>query len=115
MCAPTVLLDPLAAEQFTRLGGFATKDDLAEWIRVTVREAASVYWDRQIVRNYILPNATAGKEPAAARLRSGSGDHLIEMFEPGAIGVVVVGGATKPYWCVAGPRYQTTVSVDAWR
>jgi hypothetical protein len=115
MCAPTVLLDPLAAEQFMRLGGFATKKDLAEWIRVNVREAASVYWDRQIVRNYILPNATAGKEPAASRLRSGSGDDPIELFEPGAIGVVVVGGATKPYWCVAGPRYQTTVSVDAWR
>ena len=115
MCAPTVLLDPLAAEQFMRLGGFVTKDDLAEWIRVNVREKASVYWDYQVVRNYILPNATAGKEPAAGRLRSGAGDDLIEMFEPGAIGVVVVGGATKPYWCVAGPRYQATVSVDAWR
>jgi hypothetical protein len=115
MCAPTLLLDPLAAEQFVRLGGFAGKRDLAEWIRSNVRERAGVYWDRQIVRNYILPNATAGSEPAASRLRSGSGDDLIEMFDPDAIGVVVVGGGTKPYWCVAGPRYQRTVSVDEWR
>jgi len=115
MCAPTLLLDPLAAEQFIRLGGFSSKCDLTEWIRENARKPASVYWDHQIVRNYILPNATAGKEPAASRLRSGSGDDLIELFEPDAIGVVVVGGSTKPYWCVAGPRYMTTVSVDDWR
>jgi hypothetical protein len=115
MCAPTLLLDPLAAEQFMRLGGFGTKQDIVEWIRANVRERASVYWDYQVVRNYILPNATAGKEPAASRLRSGSGADLIEPFEPDAIGVVVVGGSTKPYWCVAGPRYMTTVSVDEWR
>ncbi len=115
MCAPTLLLDPLAAEQFMRLGGFSGKEDLTEWIRVNVLEQARVYWDYQIVRNYILPNATAGKEPAASRLRSGQGQDLIEMFEPEAIGVVVVGGSTKPYWCVAGPRYQRTVSVDEWR
>jgi hypothetical protein len=115
MCAPTLLLDPLAAEQFMRLGGFSGREDLAAWVQENVLEKARVYWDYQVVRNYILPNATAGVEPAAGRLRSGSGDDLIEMFEPGAIGVVVVGGSTKPYWCVAGPRYQATVSVDEWR
>ena len=115
MCTPTLLLDPLAAQDLIRLGGFEAKEDLAEWVRTHALEPARVYWDRQVVRNYVLPNATAGMEPAASRLRAGSGDDLIAVYEPGDVGVVVVGGATKPYWSVAGPRYQRTVSVDDWR
>lgn len=113
-CAPTLLLDPLAAEQFVRVGGFAEKAALIEWIRKHALQRGSIYWDLQMVRNYVLPEATAGKEPMAAKLAAGP-DAMIELFDPAQISVVVVGGATKPYWSVAGPRYMRTVGIDEWR
>ena len=114
MCAPTLLLDPLAAERFVALGGFDTKQSLIDWVREHALQRGEDYWNRQVVRNYIYPNATVGQEPAAGRLAAGP-DAMIEIFNPESIGVVVVGGGTKPYWCVAGPRYMRTVSVDEWR
>jgi hypothetical protein len=113
MCSPTLLLDPLVAQQFVELG-FETKAQLVQWVHENAVRQGSVYWDYQTVRNYVYPNAAAGREPLAAKLAAGP-DAMIRMFEPDAINVVVVGGSTKPYWCVAGAKHKATVSVDEWR
>jgi hypothetical protein len=112
--APTLLLDPLAAQQFVDVGGFADKQQLIDWVCENAVQRGATYWDTQIVRNYIYPNAAAGMEPFASKLAAGP-DAMVELFDPGQVGVVVVGGGTKPYWCVAGARYARTVSIDEWR
>lgn len=110
---PTLLLDPIAAQQFVE-HGFTMKEQLIAWVHDNARIAASEYWDYQLVQNYIYPRATFGEEPWATRLKARP-DELIPMFRPEDIHVVVMGGETNGYWRIMGGSYQKTVSVDEWR
>jgi hypothetical protein len=111
---PTLLLDPITAQQFIDRGGFTTKEGLIEWLHDNARMPASEYWDYQLIQNYIYPRATFGEEPWASHLKA-LPEELIPMFRREEIHVVVVGGETNPYWRIMGCNYQKTVSVDAWR
>jgi hypothetical protein len=111
---PTLLLDPITAQQFVDRGGFDTKEKLIEWIYQTAQMKAGEFWDYQLIQNYIYPRATYGEEPWASKLKAAD-DEYIPMFEPESIHVVVVGGETNGYWRIMGCNYQRTVSVDAWR
>lgn len=111
---PTLLLDPITAQQFIDRGGFASKEKLIEWLYDNARMPASEYWDYQLVQNYLYPRATFGEEPWASKLQAAD-DAMIPMFRPEDFHVVVVGGETNGYWRVMGCTYQRTVSVDAWR
>jgi hypothetical protein len=111
---PTLLLDPLTAQQFIDRGGFTSKEKLIDWLYDNARLPASEYWDYQLIQNYIYPRATFGEEPWASQLKA-LPEELIPMFRREDIHVVVVGGETNGYWRIMGCNYQKTVSVDAWR
>ncbi len=113
-CPPTYLLDPITARQFVERGGFDTKEKLIKWTHDNATLPAKVFWDYQLIQNYIYPRATFGEEPWASRLKAAP-DELIPMFHPEEIQVVVVGGETNGYWRIFGNVYQKTVSVDEWR
>src|SRR6266508_5805180 len=76
---PTLLLDPITARQFIDRGGFTKKDALIDWLYDAARMRADVYWDYQLVQNYIYPRATFGEEPWATKLRAAP-DEMIPMF-----------------------------------
>jgi hypothetical protein len=111
---PTLLLDPITAQQFIDRGGFTSKKALIDWLADAGRMPAREYWDYQLVQNYIYPRATFGEEPMASKLKAAP-DELIRMYEPDDIHVVVVGGETNGYWRIMGGTYQKTVPVDEWR
>ncbi|MCB0086149.1 MAG: hypothetical protein KDE47_34650, partial [Caldilineaceae bacterium] len=111
---PTLLLDPITARQCIDRGGFDTKEKLIAWIHENATLPASVYWDYQLVQNYIYPRALNGEEPYATWLQAAE-DEPIPMFRLEDIEVAVVGGETNGYWRIMGGYYQTTASVDLWR
>ena len=111
----TLLLDPLAARTLKEREGFDTKAKLSEWFHENSRVLAEVYWDYQLVINYIEPQARKGVEPFASWLKAPR-DALIPRFsDPGGISVVVVGGETNAYWFAAEFAYLTSRSIDEWR
>lgn len=110
---PTLLLDPIAAQQFV-VRGLATKQQLIEWVFENATMPAAEFWDLQLVQNYIYPRATFGDAPWATRLLARP-DELVPMFRLEDINVVVVGGETNGYWRIMGGSYQKTVCIDDWR
>ena len=112
--APTLVLDPITANQFVDRGGFDSKEKLIEWIYKTATLPAGVYWDYQLIENYVYPRALNGEEPWATKLKADA-DELIPMFRPESIHVVVVGGETNGYWRIMGCNYSKSVNVDEWR
>jgi hypothetical protein len=111
---PTLLLDPITARQFIDRGGFDTKEKLIQWLHDNAAMPAGVYWDYQLVQNYIYPRALNGEEPYATRLKAGE-DELIPIFRLEDIHVVVVGGETNGYWRIMGCQYEKSASIDEWR
>lgn len=111
----TLLLEPLVAKTLKEKEGFHTKASLSEWFYENSRVKAEVYWDYQVVINYIEPLARKGVEPFASWLRL-PGDALIPRFsDPRGISTVVVGGETNAYWFAAEFGYLTSRSIDEWR
>ena len=108
------VLDPLAANLFVDRGGFDTKEKLYTWVHENIRQSAGVYWDDQLVRNYVRPMALGNVEPYATWLKARE-DEMIPRFPVSSIHAVVVGGSTNAYWRIMGCRYATSVSVDRWR
>ncbi len=111
---PTLVLDPITANQFVDRGGFDTKEKLIHWVYENATLPAGVYWDYQLVENYVYPHALNGVEPHATNLKAAS-DELIPMFRLEDIEVVVVGGETNGYWRIMGAKYSKSVSIDDWR
>jgi len=111
---PTLILDPIAARQFVDRGGFDTKEKLIQWIHDNATMPAGVYWDYQLIENYVYPRALNGEEPHATKLKAAD-DELIPIFRLNGIHVVVVGGETNGYWRIMGCGYQKSVSIDEWR
>ncbi|HUJ69056.1 MAG TPA: UGSC family (seleno)protein [Syntrophorhabdales bacterium] len=111
----TLLLDPLVARALKEKEGFHTKASLSEWFYENSRVSAEVYWDYQVVINYIEPLARKGVEPFASWLKL-PGDALIPRFsDPRGISIVVVGGETNAYWFAADFAYLKSRSIDEWR
>jgi len=111
---PTFVLDPIAARQFVDRGGFDTKEKLIQWSHDNATMPAGVYWDYQLIQNYVYPKALNGVEPYATLLEAAD-DELIPIFPLSDIQVVVVGGETNGYWRIMGCNYQKSVSIDEWR
>jgi len=110
----TFILDPITARQFIDRGGFDTKEKLIQWVHENATLPAGIYWDYQLIQNYVYPRALNGVEPYATKLKAAD-DELVPMFRPSDIHVVVVGGETNGYWRIMGCGYQKSASVDAWR
>ena len=111
---PTLILDPITANQFLDRGGFDTKEKLIQWLHDNATMPARIYWDYQLIDNYIYPRALNGEEPFATNLAA-DGDEMIPIYRLEDIHVVVVGGETNGYWRMMGCGYRGTTSVDAWR
>jgi len=110
----TLILDPITARQFIDRGGFDTKEKLIQWLYENATMPAGVYWDYQLIQNYVYPRALNGAEPYATLLKAAD-DELIPIFRRNAIHVVVVGGETNGYWRIMGCSYQKSVSINEWR
>ena len=111
---PTFLLDPITAQQFIDRGGFDTKEKLIQWVHDNATMPAAVYWDYQLIENYVYPHALNGVEPYATKLKAAP-DEPIPIFKLDDIHVVVVGGETNGYWRMMGCNYRGSASVDEWR
>ncbi len=111
---PTLILDPITAELFVRRGGFDSVEKLEQWIWEQATLPASVYWDYQLIQNYVFPRAENGEAPWADYLDAPP-DAEIPMFRREDVHVLVVGGETNGYWRIMGCNYNRTVSVDDWR
>lgn len=111
---PALLLDPITARQFIDRGGFDTKEKLIQWIHENATMEAGVYWDYQMIQNYVHPRAMNGEEPFASNLKA-KDNELITIFRPEEIHVVVVGGETNGYWRMMGCNYEKSVSINEWR
>jgi hypothetical protein len=110
----TFVLDPITARQFIDRAGFDSKEKLIQWAYENATLPAKIYWDDQLVQNYLYPPALKGVEPFASMLRA-KPDDLISIFPKENIHVVVVGGETNGYWRIMGSTYIKTVSIDDWR
>ncbi len=111
----TLLVEPIAARTFRNREGFETKEQLAEWFHRNATVPYEIYWDHQLVINYIEPQARNGVEPFASYLAQAPGSQVPRFADPGAIGVVVVGGEKNAYWYATDFGHLKTVSVDDWR
>jgi hypothetical protein len=112
--APTLLLDPIAAQQFIDKGGFTKKKDLIKWVHENGTMAAGEFWDNQSVINYVYPLATYGEEPWATLLKADP-EEEIRIFPEEEINVIVVGGGTNAYWRLMAANHRKTISIDDWR
>lgn len=113
-CPPTLILDPIAARQFIDRAGFDTKEKVIRWVHENATLPARIYWDYQLIQNYVYPRALKGEEPFATNLKAAP-EELIPVFRPEDIHVIVVGGETNGYWRIMGCNYRGTVSIDKWR
>ena len=111
----TLLLEPIAARTLAQREGFDSKAKLAQWFHENSRIPAEVYWDYQLVINYIEPQARNGVEPFASYLKTPKGGTIPRFAEPEKIGVVVVGGEKNAYWFATDFGHIKSESVDRWR
>jgi hypothetical protein len=111
----TLLVEPLAARTLKQREGFDTKEQLAQWYHENSTLPGEVYWDYQLVINYIEPQARKGVEPFASYLKLPKDAPVPRFAEPDKIGVVVVGGEKNAYWFATDFGWLKSVSVDVWR
>ncbi|MDP6429698.1 MAG: UGSC family (seleno)protein [Rhodospirillales bacterium] len=112
-CPPLIVMDPIAAEDFVKLG-FDTKEKLIEWCSENAKVPAQEYWDDQFANTLHKPWAVAGTEPYATRLKA-QPDEMISAFEPDEINIVVTGGESQPACFMFAGLYRGMVSIDEWR
>jgi hypothetical protein len=111
----TLLLEPLVARTLMQREGFDSKEKLAQWFHENSHLPAEVYWDYQLVINYIEPQARKGVEPFASYLDQAKDAKIPRFADPKAISVVVVGGEKNAYWFATDFGYLKSTSVDDWR
>lgn len=111
----TLLMEPIAARTLKEREGFDTKAKLSRWFHENARLPARLFWDYQVVINYIEPLARKGVEPFASWLDLPD-DALVPRFSnPDDINVVVVGGEKNAYWFATDFSYLKSCSIDEWR
>lgn len=111
----TLLLEPLAARTLKQREGFHSKAKLAQWFHENARIPAEVYWDYQLVINYIEPQARKGVEPFASYLKLPKDAMVPRFAEPEKISTLVVGGEKNAYWFATDFGWLQSESVDRWR
>ncbi len=112
--AALLCADPLVAE-ILRGQGFATKENLAQWLSKNVSIPARQYWSNGVITTGNTNFGLQGIEPYATWLKLPP-DSLLEPFNnPQAINTVVVGGQTNTLWFITDFRVGKGMSVDGWR
>ncbi len=111
-----LLLDPLIIKQLKSQEGFASKEQLIEWIHENTTLTAGDYWDNYYsVQNFILPNAMIGREPYASWLKLPRDAVIPRFASPNRISIIAVGGETNLFWQAGDFGYLASASVDKWR
>src|SRR6185369_2990567 len=111
----TLILEPIAARALKEREGFDTKEKLQRWFHDNVKVPYEVYWDHQLVINYIEPQARKGVEPYASYLKQPK-DSLVPRFgEAEKIGVLVAGGEKNAYWFATDFGWLKSEPIDSWR
>lgn len=111
----TLLVEPLAARTLAEREGFDSKAKLAQWYHQNSTLPFDVYWDYQLVINYIEPQARKGVEPFASYLKLPRDAQVPRFADPEKIGVVVVGGEKNAYWFATDFGHLKSASVDRWK
>ncbi len=111
----TLLLEPIAARALAEREGFDSKEKLARWFHESSLIPDEVYWDYQLVINYIEPLARNGVEPFASYLKLPKGSQIPRFAHPDNIGVVVVGGEKNAYWFATDFAHIKSEPIDRWR
>jgi hypothetical protein len=123
--APFILMDPLVARDFEKLG--FTKQSLIEWCAENAKMKAKYYWDDQWTTTLVKPHAVAGVEPFASRLAADP-EELISIFSPDDLEIIVAGGETQGAFKMISGRLSRRlrgaagsdekgplISIDQWR
>ncbi|MCC6201903.1 MAG: hypothetical protein IT494_02725 [Gammaproteobacteria bacterium] len=111
----TIFVDPTVAQLLKDVNGFKTKQQLSQWLSENVDKTVASYWGNGVITTSNIAMALQGLEPYAT-WRKLPGDALIKPFNnPGAIQVVVVGGAVQTTWFATDFRLGRGVLVDDWR
>jgi hypothetical protein len=109
-----LVLDPLCAERFVKLGGFETRSAFSNWIAAHATRPAGELWPTFEGRNLLRPRAALGEEPWVTHLGAEPGA-LIPLFAPEDVHVLVAGGETFGTYRVFGAAPVVTVDIDQWR
>jgi hypothetical protein len=113
--AAAILMDPTVADLLRDVQGFATKKALSQWLSENVEKTVASYWGNAVVASTYAVMGLQGLEPYASWQKL-PGDATIKPFNnPGAIQVVVVGGAVQSTWFATDFRLGRGVLVDDWR
>jgi hypothetical protein len=111
-----LLLDPTIIRQLKEREGFASKEQLIDWVHknttVTVGEWLDNYYS---VQNFILPTARQGVEPFASWMKLPRDTKIPLIARPSNIQVLSVGGGTNLFWQAADFGYISSASIDKWR
>ena len=111
-----LLLDPTIIRQLKEREGFASKEQLIDWVHknttVTVGEWLDNYYS---VQNFILPTARQGVEPFASWMKLPRDAKIPLIARPSNIQVLSVGGGTNLFWQAADFGYISSASIDKWR
>ncbi len=110
---PTLLLGPITAKDL-RDGGFASKEQLSQWLRENTYTTVWNYW---AYRPDELESAKAGKEPFASLLKlpAGADSTQLLMAPNSRVEIMVVGGGTEVSWQAGDFSCVASASVDKWR
>src|SRR6202007_1186683 len=93
---PLLVMDPIVARLFVERG-MDTKQKVIAWGAENARLPAREYWDDQWVQPLLRPQAVAGVEPYASRLKAAP-DDIVQMFELQEINIAVTGEETQGAW-----------------
>ena len=116
--APVLILDPLAAKEFSYRGYDRRK--IQEWMAANSLVRARDYWDNLWSQVSLRPLGVSGVEPYASHLKADP-DDLVQMFPADDVIVVVTGGSTQPVWKMIGAMGGMSMggaglcSIDDWR
>lgn len=113
--AATIFVDPTVADLLKDVNGFSTKMEFSEWLSGNVEKTIASYWGNGVIMTSNMASAFQGLEPYATWQKMPR-DSLIKPFNnPGAIKVVVVGGAIQTTWFVTDFRLRRGTLIDDWR
>ncbi|TAJ94183.1 MAG: hypothetical protein EPO31_08415 [Gammaproteobacteria bacterium] len=111
-----LLLDPSIIKQLKDSEGFASKEQLIDWIYSNTKVKAGDYWENYYsVQNFTRPSAEKGVEPYASWLKLPKDAEIPQFSRPERITVISVGGETNLFWQAGDFGYLSSASVDDWR
>ena len=112
----TLFLDPNITHKLKDDEGFASKEQLIDWIykntKVKVKDWKDDFY---AVQNFVLPMGEMGQEPIASWMKLPDDAEIPQFSSPSKISILSVGGGTNMFWQAGDFSYLSSASVDDWR